>query len=104
MIFAHAGAINTAREDFVVDAILVLIALAHVQVAKQGLAGNSEPVSLERDIPPLEARYLYTEDPELKIGEGHAELNQEAWVLRGTSGRRAILTAPCFTRSVNRSI
>ena len=47
---------------------------------------------------------MYTEDPELKIEEGHAELNQEAWVLRGTSGRRAILTAPCFTRSVNRSI
>ena len=50
-IFAHAGAINTAKEDLVIVAILVLIALAHVQVAKQRLAGNSEPVSLERDIP-----------------------------------------------------
>ena len=29
-----------------------------------------------------------TEDPELESEEGHAELNQEAWGLRGTSGRR----------------
>ena len=51
-IFAHAGAINTAREDFVVVAILVLIALAHLlEVASQELAGNSEPVSPERRYP-----------------------------------------------------
>ena len=50
-IFAHAGAINTAREDFVDVAILVLIALAHSKVTNQVLAGNSEPVSPERRYP-----------------------------------------------------
>ena len=60
-IFARAGANNTAREDFVVVAILILIALAHLlEVARQRLAGNSEPVSLEREIPHLEARFSYT--------------------------------------------
>ena len=43
--------IITAEGNFVVVAILVLIALAHLQVADQVLAGNSEPVSLERRYP-----------------------------------------------------
>ena len=47
------------REDFVVVVIFLMIALVHLlEVAQQRLAGNSEPVSLEREIPRLEARYL----------------------------------------------
>ena len=56
-------------------------------------------------IPRPEARYLYTEDPELESEEGHAELNQEAWGLRGTSGRCYPYSSEFFfSRSVNKSI
>ena len=47
MIYEHAGSNNTAREDFVVVAFLVLIALAHLlEVAIRDWQANSEPVSL----------------------------------------------------------
>ena len=70
-IYAHAGAINTAREDFVVVTILVQIALAHLQVANQGLAGNSEPVSLKRRYPAAGGQIFVHGILELKIEEGH---------------------------------
>ena len=58
-IIEHAGSNNIAREGFVEVAIIFLIALVHLlEVSKQRLAGNSEPVSLDREIPRLEARYL----------------------------------------------
>ena len=58
-IYEHAGSNKTAREDFVEVAIFIMIALVHLlEVAQQRLAGNSEPVSLDREIPRLEARYL----------------------------------------------
>ena len=44
--FAHAGANNTAEVDFVDVAILVLVTLAHHQVAIRDWQANSEPVSL----------------------------------------------------------
>ena len=44
--FAHAGANNTAEVDFVDVAILVLVTLAHHQVAIRDGQANSEPVSL----------------------------------------------------------
>ena len=66
-IFAHAGAINTAKEDLVVVAILVLIALAHLlEVASQVLAGNSEPVSPERRYPTVWRPDFCTRKSELK--------------------------------------
>ena len=57
--FAHTGANNTAVVDFVEIAIFIMIALVHLlEVAQQRLAGNSEPVSLESEIPRQEARSL----------------------------------------------
>ena len=53
--------IITAEGDLKVVAILVLIALANLQVANQVLAGFTEPVSLERRYPAPKARYLYME-------------------------------------------
>ena len=44
--------------DFVDDAILVLIALVHHQVAVRDWQANSEPVASIEEIPCLEARYL----------------------------------------------
>ena len=58
-IIELAGSNNIAREDFVVVAIFLMIALVHLlEVAQQRLAGNSEPVSLDREIPRPEARSL----------------------------------------------
>ena len=58
-IYEHAGSNNTTEVDIVEVAIFFLIALAHLlEVAQQRLAGNSEPVSLDREIPRLEARDL----------------------------------------------
>ena len=76
-------------------AILVLIALAHLlEVAKQRLAGNSEPVSLEKEIShDLEARYLYTE-----VGaEDSKHLGHHPVSRRGSQRRllkALVLTAP----------
>ena len=61
MIYACAGANNTAEIDLRDVGTLYLIPLAIVQVANQTLAGFTEPVSLERRYPVPEARYLYTE-------------------------------------------
>ena len=48
-IIEHAGSNNIAREYFVVVVIFLMIALVHLlEVAQQRLAGNSQPVSLER--------------------------------------------------------
>ena len=56
--FEHAGSINTAEVDFVDDAILVLIALVHHQVAVRDRQATQKPVRLDREIPRLEARYF----------------------------------------------
>ena len=50
-IFEHAGSDNTARADFVDDAIFFLIALVHHQVAIRDWQANSQPVASIEEIP-----------------------------------------------------
>ena len=91
-ILAHAGAINNAEVDFVDVAILVLITLAHLQVAIRGWQANSEPVSLSEVIPHLEARYLYTEvgtDDSKRLGRHPGRRGSQSHLLKAL-----VLTAP----------
>ena len=76
-IYAHAGDINTTKEDLVVVTILVLITLAHLQVANQGLAGNSEPVSLERRYPAAGGQIFVHGILELKTRSASAIIQSE---------------------------
>ena len=70
-IFECTGSNNTAREDLSVVPILVLVALANLQLANQVLAGFTEPVSLERRYPVAGGQIFVHRILELKIKERH---------------------------------
>ena len=77
--FEHAGSINTAEVDFVVIAILVLIALAHHQVAVRGWQANSEPVCPEIRNPVPGGQIFVHGSQELKTRRDSSIIQSESW-------------------------